>query len=173
MTPDNGLAAVMAAMRDDPGFQIPPDAGDSILGTYGLGNWLVTWLLNRAPEVLQLTPAEFKRGMTPPRCPLDSYRPMVLRIADAEGRMPKRLVWRCYHGAIPSERDGKVVWGEPVVHQKEIDIKMPRPNVRMSDVLAATRRGATIDFQRPNPYAEHEVIIVEPKRKARKERKNA
>lgn len=147
----------------------PKDAGASVLGAFGLKNHIVAWLLNRNPELLALTPKELVRGLKAPECGalivsytgsvFPCYRRMVLRNGDAEGRLPRRLVWKCFqHG------DGNV----PV--KEMAPPGMPRPQLALRDMLAAAQRGAILDYQ-PNPLTgQSEVLIVEKPRKPRKRR---
>lgn len=58
----------------------PPDAGISLLGIYGLANPTIVWLLNKRPDLLAETPAEFGAnigGSDPPDCTY-RYRPEPL-----------------------------------------------------------------------------------------------
>lgn len=48
---------------------LPPDAGMSLLGTYGLRNPMMVWLLNRRPDLLAETSKELAwQPGTPPVC---------------------------------------------------------------------------------------------------------
>lgn len=50
---------------------VPPDAGASYAGVYGLHNPWVIWLMNRAPDLVALTPIELQRRfrVAVVRCP--------------------------------------------------------------------------------------------------------
>lgn len=154
--------AAAPSTRDD-GWGYPPDAGDSILGTYGLGSWLVAWLLRANPEVLELTPKQFLSGLRAPRCPSEWFHgDMRLRIAEAEGRRPKRLVWRCYKG---QKNLGDVC--------ATVELKNPAPartRVKTNEIIAATRRGMMVDYQ-PNVFGQKTITLVPLTSKPRKRSK--
>ncbi len=47
------------------GVPVPPDAGTSYVGVYGLRNPWVAWLCNAAPELAALTPFELQAILMP------------------------------------------------------------------------------------------------------------
>lgn len=83
----------------------PPDAGISILGTWGLRNPMTIWLLNRHPELLAETPLELRehndRGSVP-RCGWFVESPHVKGVVvECGGSMHFRYVygrpaWVCF-----------------------------------------------------------------------------
>ena len=131
------------------------EAGESALRVFGLQSWLTTWLLRVAPELLALTPSELVRGFKAPHCPVHTSKPMKLRVADAAGRLPKRLVWRCFDAIY---RGG---FAEPCGEGREVEPwQMPRPEVRLKELIEATQDGAVVDYQRNPATKEYEVQFV-------------
>lgn len=150
--------ARLSVFQRDPGFKAPPDAGMSVLGSYGLRNPVAVWLLHYAPEVLGMTPAEVTRGLHAPPCPVPyCWDTMKLRTAEAEGRNPSRLVWRCYHHPEPVQVELKTP-------------EMPKTELTLRQMLEKTRQGALLDFQ-PNPLTgKPETQVVMPRKKRAKRR---
>lgn len=153
--------ARLARWYKDPGLAYPPDAGMSVLGAYGLRSDVVLYLLNHAPEILNMTPSQLRAGLPPERCPYCKST-MVLRVAPAEGRRPSRLVWRCYkdYSTHPPGKTPQVEMAPP---------RMARGELSLSRMLALTIDGATLDFQ-PNPLdgVPHAVIIAASKKRRRR-----
>lgn len=121
------------------------DADDSYLGVFGFGNSITKWLLSKAPELLESTPAELVHGLRgTPQCPkCGSARDMRLRTVEASGRLPRRWTWLCTYRT----------W-QDVVCGGRLELK-PRkvyrdPAVNLTVLLNWTRAGKTVDFQ-PNP----------------------
>jgi hypothetical protein len=152
-------AARLARWYQDPGLKRPPDAGASLLGAYGLRNDVIVWLLNTAPEILNMTPAEFKRGLPAPRCPnRQCGRPMLLRVSERTGRTPSRLVWRCFASWHPRT-------------QLEVGaVKMPKADLSLQRMIALTADGATLDWQPSLVDGHPEPLVVMPTRKGRRRR---
>lgn len=113
-----------------------PDAGATMYGHYGLGNPMVMWLLTRRPDLLLLTPTEYRtmiggnRRGGAPRC--GCGHEMRYRF-DAEG-WPG---WKCYRHP------------DPVIRK----IKKPRSamaaleklKVSVDELIARAIRGEIVD----------------------------
>lgn len=136
---------------------LPPDAGNTTLGAFGLQNPIVSWIMTKNPEILAMSPRQLTRGLKAPTCPRPyCWYPMVLRVIDAEGRQPRRLVWRCFkHG------------GGDVPTREIAPPVMDRPKVSMQEMIAATKRGAILDYQ-PDPWGQQRLTIIEKPRKRRR-----
>lgn len=130
-----------------PGWEYPPDAGDSTLAAWGLQNPMVAWLLRLAPELLEWTPAELIHGITAaPRCPKERQHPMVLRIVPASGRLPRRLVWACHVPVTGSHYGGYTDCGG----RRELGLyKATRGDhgIGLQTLLQWTTEGATVEYQ--------------------------
>ncbi len=150
--------ARLARWQQDPGLKAPPDAGSSLLGAYGLRNEVIVWLLNTAPEILNMTPSEFKRGLPAPRCPDPNCgRQMILRVSERTGRTPSRLVWRCFAS-----------WHNRVQQREVGAVQMPKAELSLQRMIALTNDGATLDWQ-PSPLDHKpEALVIMPTRKGRR-----
>ncbi len=74
----------------------PPDAGISLLGTYGLANPMMVWLLNRRPDLLAETPAELGwQPGAPPVCDDELAREYKHWTADGQDAGGRLEVTRC------------------------------------------------------------------------------
>jgi hypothetical protein len=119
-------------MTDPELCPIPPDAGGSFLGFYGLGNPWTIWLLGTLSELCALTPRELQDPARAPYCP--------------EGSIwnPHRMVfrptgWVCY-------RHEQVVDGEVVL---ESTVRLPFeshiPRAPGGDALAHVGDGKILE----------------------------
>jgi len=102
-----------------PASLVPPDAGASYMGFYGLGNPWTIWLLNAASELVAEVPSELVKHEPSRSCP-GCQHPMVRRPG----------AWRCYR------------------HDEPITVLAPvrLEKAPMGKVL--TRVGEMLDFQR-------------------------
>ena len=133
-------------MKPAPPFT-PPDAGATYLGTYGVGNVWVSWLVSKAPEVAASTPLDLQRYQrrAPRKCPICSH-PMVVRLQApakrdrrhrskakaAARRQAQGQVWKCYRHEPPAMVPIRIDYDA-----------IPAPDV---DVLAKVGRGAILDY---------------------------
>lgn len=149
----------LAAWHGDPGFKWPPDAGASVLGAFGLRSDMVVYLLNHAPELLNKSPAELRRGLTPARCPVkDCSAPMSLRMVPAEGRIPTRLIWRCF-------KPGHV---GPAPQLELAPLVMAKADLTLEHMLALTRDGAMLDYQPNQLDGTPGPVVIPPRRRRRR-----
>jgi hypothetical protein len=149
----------LAAWYKDPGLKRPPDAGASVLGAFGLRSDIVVYLLNHAPELLNQSPAELSRGLTAARCPVKACQaPMSLRMVEAKGRRPSRLVWRCYKGGHLG----------PAPQREMAPPKMAKADLTLAHMLKLTRDGATLDFQPNELDGTPEAVVIPPRRRRRR-----
>jgi hypothetical protein len=121
----------------------PPDAGASYLGTYGLANIWVAWIVGRAPELAAVTPAALRRPRAAPPCPA-CQTVMVFRVSSPTKRDRRR---RSKGKAAARRRQGGACWKcyrhkEPIVVSAELATERA-PDV---DVLAKVGNGAVLDY---------------------------
>lgn len=113
----------------------PLDAGATMLGAFGLRNPIITWLLNRYPFLLELTPKQIVNGLRQPTCrewlgDHSCRRPMFLDLrADV-------LFWHC--AAHPANAERVTL---PIAQA------MRAPAASLRKMVAATSAGKTLDWQ--------------------------
>ena len=129
-----------------------PDAGATMLGAYGLGNPVITWMLARYPFLLELTPKQITDGLNQPTCrewlgDRSCRRPMVLDLRGERGR--EVLHWHC------------------TLHPTNLErVRLPRakafasPKISLRTLVAVTADGQTVDWQ-PNRDGDFHVVTEE------------
>lgn len=123
----------------------PLDAGATMLGAFGLRNPIITWLLNRYPFLLDLTPKQIVNGLRQPTCrewlgDHSCRRPMFLDLRDDV------LYWHCTLHPAKAERVTL-----PVAQA------MRTPSMPLRKMVAATAAGKTLEWQ-PDSYGEFRVV---------------
>lgn len=145
---DQILTAANMVQHVDPGFDYPPDAGDSTLAAWGLANPMVGWLLRQAPELLEWSPIELAGGIAnPPKCPNQRCQaPMALKVVEAQGRLPRRLVWACHRPIFGSRYGGHTDCGGR--RALRLDRRAhTEDNVGLLQLLKWTAEGKAVEYQ--------------------------
>lgn len=130
----------------------PPDAGATMLGAYGLGNPVITWLLGRYPYLLELTPKQISDGLYQPKCG-----------ASIEGGTCKR--WMTL--LVKADRGGEALYwhcvGHPardrIVHLPKAKALKGSPRVKLQQLVALTAEGKTLDWK-PDYYGEFSLTAT-------------